>query len=282
MSTFCAKCGFPQSGSTAFCSHCGSAVASAAPPMTPPASASGLKIVLAIVACLGVAGIAAMAGLYYLGHRVKEAVVHQAAANGVDLTSITNPASSSPRAPAVKVRPVCDYLPKDEASKIIGEPIERAVVKDSMCVYYGPPGLSAELARAKLSNTVQRAGKGNGPINVSDFESIEQIARDAGLGGDSSGEKESPLLMIGVEPDGGPKMTAIAASNAIFSGIFQAADAKGATFGQQLHLGDKAVRLPKLGLNVLRGDILVRVIPGPISDGDNKSIEIARLLLGRI
>ena len=70
-------------------------------------------------------------------------------------------------------------------------------------------------------------------------------------------------------------MTALAAANGIFGGIFRAAEGQNAApgdkrctptcFGANVPgLGDRALRLPKLGLNVLQGEILVRVIPGPL------------------
>ena len=89
--------------------------------------------------------------------------------------------------------------------------------------------------------------------------------------------------MLGVDPDGRAQMTALTASGAIFGGIYKAAEAKGMAFGGEVpNLGDKAVRLPKLGLNVLQGEILIRVIPGPFPDSDKKAIEIARIVLPRI
>jgi len=285
MAAFCMKCGFPQSGSNAFCSKCGASVSATAAPMAPPGSGSGLlKLVVVVVVFLGLAGVAAVAGLYYVGHRVKQAVVQKAAENGVDLSSITSPTSSAPHARKVKVRPMCEYLSRDEAAKVLGEPVERAVVMDSMCVYYGPAGLSANLAREQTTQTMKRMEKGGG-VSVTELESFEQVARDLGLAGGSqpAGESEAPLLMVAVHPDGRAQMTALMASNAIFGGIYKAASEGGATFSREIpNLGDKAVRMPKLGLNVLQGDTSISVIPGPVPNGDEKAIEIARMLLGRI
>jgi len=47
-------------------------------------------------------------------------------------------------------------------------------------------------------------------------------------------------------------------------------------------LGDRAVRLPKMGLNVLPGETLVRVIVGPVPDAKAKTIEIAREVLKKL
>jgi hypothetical protein len=288
MASFCQKCGFPQSATSAFCPQCGSqhaaGPASPAPPPAPlpAASGSGLKVVLVVLGCLAVAGVAAIGGLYYVAHRVKQAVVQKAAENGVDLSSITSPVSHS-AAPRRRMRKPCDYLSKDEASRLIGEPIEKAGVQDEMCVYYGPAGLSTKLAQDRMSATIQHVQKPDAQLDVSEFEGIEQFAKSMGFGGDTGGNNELPLLMVGVDPDGKAQMTALTATKAIFGGMVKGSDAKGMTFGSEVpNLGDKAVRLPKLGLNVLQGEILIRVIPGPFPDANAKTIDVARTVLPRI
>ncbi len=47
-------------------------------------------------------------------------------------------------------------------------------------------------------------------------------------------------------------------------------------------LGDKAVFMPKLGLNVLQGGTFLRIIPGPFPDSDAKTIAVARAILPKI
>ena len=47
-------------------------------------------------------------------------------------------------------------------------------------------------------------------------------------------------------------------------------------------LGDRAVRLANLGLNVLQGNTLIRLIPGPIPDANDKAIAIARAILPKL
>ena len=55
------------------------------------------------------------------------------------------------------------------------------------------------------------------------------------------------------------------------------------TFGGNVpNLGDKAVRLPKLGLNVLQGEILIRIIPGAFPDANAKIVDVARTVLPRL
>ena len=267
MSNFCIQCGFPLGASNTFCPKCGTRH-SAAAPATPAASSNGLKIVLVVVGCLGLAGVAAVAGLYYIGHRVKQAVIERAAENGVDLKSIPSPAAHSNTA-HVKAGKQCDWISTNEISSIIGEPIERAEAKDEMCAYYGPPGLAGKLAEKRTADTMKRIQQPDPHFDSGGLEALGP------MGGD-----DAPLLMLAIEPDGRPQFTAIMASHAMFSGIFKAAEAKGASFGGVIpDLGDKAVRLPQLGINVLKGDAFIRVIPGPIPEGNAKAIVVARALL---
>ena len=167
MASFCSNCGFPLGAGIAFCSKCGTrhAVAAAAQPMAAPAapaaavkSSSGLKILLFVLGFCVLFGVAAVGAVFYIGHRVKQAVVEKAESYGVDLGSIaqTAAAPSSGRNSAAKKMP-CDFLSKEEAASLLGEPIERATVSEQSCVYYGPPGLAAKLAQANTSDMMKQA-----------------------------------------------------------------------------------------------------------------------------
>jgi hypothetical protein len=81
-----------------------------------------------------------------------------------------------------------------------------------------------------------------------------------------TGSGEMPLLMLVVSDENARSVMAPQnANNALFSGIFKAAepDAKGAQFGGQI-------------------DTLIRIIAGPVPDADAKSIDLARLVLKRL
>ena len=215
-----------------------------------------------------------------MAHRVKQAVVQKAAENGVDLSAITSPVPHSSDFHA-KVRKPCDYMSTYEVSKVIGQPVERESAQENMCLYYGPPGLAAKLAEERMSGAMKKA-EGGQSMEVSDFESMDEFVKKFApeMVHDNG---ETPLLMIVVNHDGREAFTALAASNAIFSGIFKAAEAKGISFSHEVPgLGDKALRMPKLGLNVLKGDVVVSVMPGPIADSNAKSIQIARTVLERL
>ncbi len=301
MANFCQKCGFPQSAASAFCSQCGaqnagavtSPVAQQAP--RPSSGGSALKIVLVVLVCLFMAGAAAIGGLYYVGHKVKQAVLQKAAENGVDLSGITSPVSSA-NAPKTKLRKnVCEYLSKEEASRLIGEPVESAEPRDLSCLYTGPAGLAAKLAQQQGDAEFKKAeAPGAKPDAIAITNAVDQIASTAAAESGMMGANgEWPLLIVGVDPDGKPQMTALAAANGIFGGLFRAAEGQNAApgdkrctptcFGANVPgLGDRALRLPKLGLNVLQGEILVRVIPGPLPGADQKTIDVARVVLRRL
>ena len=239
---------------------------------------------MVVLACLGLLGVLAIGSLWYIAHRVKNAVIEKAQENGVDLRSIVPPDKTSHN--RHKTHKPCDLLSKEEASSLLGEPIVRSEFRDAACVYNGPAGLAAQLAQENAAKTFKQLQTPSSKIGGMEVASaVEQLAGSMGAGQDGNGG-EMPMLMLAVDDDGKPQMTALNASNAIFSGIFNAADpehkAQGLTSAQIKGLGDQAVRIPKLGLNVLQGETIVRVIPGPIPDADAKTIDIARVVLKKL
>lgn len=296
MARWC-ECGFPQSPSSSFCPHCGGRLQGAAstpvpvqpvyspPPLAPaaaPRSSSGLKILMVVLVCFAMLGVAVVGGLYYVAHRVKEAVVEKAATYGVDLSP--SPSSSTTSAPP-RVHKACDLLSSREVAQLLGEPIERTVDQGEACLYFGPPGLSSQLAQQQASNTFRRAqAPGSSVTGTEVANSVDQLVNNLGAGtGQTGSGGEMPLLMLIVGSDGKTQMTALEASRAIFSGIGRGSGEKGMSMGADIPgLGDRAMRLPKLGLNVLQGDTLVRIIAGPVPDADAKTVEVARAVLPRI
>ena len=296
MASFCSGCGFPQAANVTFCPNCGArqqTAGSAPPPLQQPApstapatmapakTGSGLKILLVLVAFLAVAGIAAIGGLWYLGHRVKQAVVEQAKAYGVEMPK-ASPAHSS-ASPARLPKP-CDFLSNEEVAKLIGEPIERSQAQPQEgCWYFGPAGLSTKLANEQVAGAVKsfQTPSNDGADAVS---ALQRMGDTVGAGEQANNNgAEVPLLMLIVDPDGQAQMTAISASNALFGGLFKAAGAKGVNMTAEIPgLGDRALRLPKLGLNVLKGEVLIRIVPGPVPDAETKSINVARAVLAKL
>lgn len=294
MDSFCGHCGFPQSGNSSFCPNCGGRLSNAAgspppsPPVytPPPAAAAGaktgsstaLKIVLVLLVVFGVGAAAVIGGVYYVAHKVKQTVVQKAATYGVDLSS------SSPSVESAKARPLpkaCDLLSRQEASSLLGEPIERTAAPNTdACFYYGPAGLGAQLAQQQAASTFQRAGAPGSNVSAGEVTTaMEQLLNNSGISPVQPGG-EMPLLILIVGNDGKAQMIAMKATGAIFGGI--TADAKGANVAVNVPgLGDDAVRMVKLGLNVRKGDDLLRLITGPVPDANAKSVEIARIVLQR-
>ncbi len=291
MASFCSGCGFPQAANVVFCPNCGArhqgATAGPAPaavqqaPTRPAGMSAGMKVLLTLVVLIMLAGVAGIAGVIYVGHRVKKAVVEQAKAYGVELPSET--ARHTASAPVHLPKP-CDLLTKQEAATLLGEPIERSETSQEGCLYYGPAGLSATLAKAQFSSSMSAMQTPGSNVGASEMATAaEQMVGSMGAAqGMPGSEGELPLLMVVIDPDGKAQMTALTAGKALFNGLFKAADAKGLSMGGEISgLGDRAVRMPKLGLNVLKGEVLVRIIPGPVPDADAKTIAVARTVLGK-
>jgi hypothetical protein len=299
MAAFCSNCGNALGVNSAFCGKCGAAAGNRpnAPGAAPPAAANyqpavsgsgggtALKIIIILLCVLVVGGVAVVGGVYYLAHRAKQIIVQKAAEEGVDLNSIGNASASGESGRRHLPKP-CEVLSKERVAELIGQPIERAERQDAMCLYYGPSGLSAKLAQEQASGTFNRAQAPRSTVGGTEVaNSVDQLVNSlAAQSGQTGSGGESPLLMIGLDADGKAQMTAVTATRAIFDNLGKAADGKGGLgFGADIPgLGDKAVRVPKLGLNVLAGETLIRIIPGPIPDSDNKTIAVARAVLPKI
>jgi len=290
MAGFCGSCGFPLGASSTFCSKCGvrQAAANSLPPqpvtqpLSVPTGGSGFKILMVVLVCLGAAGFAAVAGVWYVAHRVKEAVVQKAEENGVDIKGIIPPKKTSFL--PTRHRKACEYLSKEDASSLLGEPVERTEYQDSACLYIGPPGLGAKLGEEQSSNAIKKIQTPS-PNGNDTAKTVDDLINGLGAAtGQMSTGEETPLLILVIDYDGRPQMTALNASKALFGGIFKAADPKGkAGFATAIQgLGDQAVRFPKLGLNVLAGETFIRVVVGPVPDADPKSIAIARAVLKQL
>lgn len=287
MPNFCTYCRFPLTPGVSFCPQCGRQLgvaqnAPAAPVATSGGGSSAIKILLIVVVCLGVLGVGAIAAGYYMVHRVKEAVVAKAESYGINPSSIPSPIPTS-SASHSKVYKPCEMLPKGDASNLLAEPIERAEMVDGSCMYYGPAGLAEKLASQNTAEMMNQARSG-AKLNGGDV--ADTVTKMMGAAAAKSGENgakggDVPLLTLLIDPDGRPQMTAVATSKNIFGGI--GAGSGGGGLGSNIpNLGDQAILLGPLGLNVLKGDTLIRVIVGPVPGAKEKSVAIARALLPRI
>ncbi len=295
MASFCSGCGFPQGPNATFCPNCGTRVPGApgSAPVTapiPPAAvapaagtSNGLKIVLVLVAVLGLFAVAAIGGMYYVAHRVKQAVVEKAKEAGVELPSLT--AAHSSATPRHIPKP-CQVLSNSEVSELLGQPIERSEMQEESCNYYGPPGLTAKLASEHAGSMMQKVKKQGGDVSGNELMgTLGEVANSIGAQQGGFGSRgDAPFLMLMLDPDGKAQMAALAVSKSLFNGMVNAADnKKDLSMGSEVpNLGDRAIRLQRLGLNVLKGELLIRVMTGPVPDSDAKSIEIARAVLKKL
>jgi hypothetical protein len=258
--------------------------------LPPGKKGSGLKILAFVLVFFVLAAVATVGGLYYAAHRLKQAVVEKAASAGLDLNSISSPVTSG-TASKIRTYKACDLLSKTDAAAMLGEPIDRMEDQGPTCLYYGPAGLSGKLAQkgtANLMNQIQQPGAQVNGNDVADSLSklMGGLAAQAGAAGGGAAPGSSgdvPLLTFIVDGDGKPQMTALTASKAIFGGIGRAASGGTQGFGADIPgLGDRAVRLANLGLNVLQGNALIRLIPGPVPDANDKTVAIARAILPKL
>jgi hypothetical protein len=175
---------------------------------------------------------------------------------------------------------------------MLGEPIERIEDQGDTCLYYGPAGLSGKLAQKGTANLMKQIQQPGAQVNGNDLaDSLSKLmgglAGQAGAAGGGAAPGSSgdvPLLTFVVDgEDGKPQMTALTATKAIFGGIGKTASGGTQGFGADIPgLGDRAVRLANLGLNVLQGNTLIRLVPGPVPDANAKTIAIARAILPKL
>jgi hypothetical protein len=276
MANFCRNCGAPLGANFAFCPQCRTPaaggvnpMAAAGAPLAPAAkSGAGMKILLVILCVLAVGGVAVVGGLFYVAHRVKQAVAAKASEYGVELPSR---GTGSSAASIELFRHPCDLLTKEDAASLLGEPIDRTEVRTGSCLYYGPVGLSARLGKESMSTMVNKPNASTDGAEVAD--TVDRFLKSAAAQADANGDY--PLVTVMVLEDGRAQMAAISAGKALFSGL------KGA--GEEIPgLGDRSIRLANMGLNVLKGDILIRILPGPVPGANRKCVALARVMLPRM
>ena len=289
MAGFCGNCGFPLGANSGFCPNCGTRQSGMAggpvpaaqvpqPPAPPVAakSGSGLKILMILLAGFLAIAILTVGALFYAAHRVKQAVVEKAASYGVDLHSSPSPSPSVRNAHHVST---CELLSKEEAAQLLGEPVDRTEDQAGTCLYYGPSGLSEKLAREGAADTFKRAQAPGSDVGGGEIADTMTKLLGSVAAAQQPGGGDAPLLILAVEwSDGKAQMTALSILNA---GVARSEAVKGGV-ADIPNLGDRAIRLGNLGLNVLKGDALIRIVPGPVPDANGKAIALARAILPKV
>ena len=231
--------------------------------------AASLLIVFVVLGTLALAG---GLGVYYVYHRVK-AFAHR---TGID--SVVNEVRSSQPSSGVSAQTarlpadICQLLSKQEASALIGEPIDHTRLDSKSCLYIGPPGLSQRLASQGMGNVIHSPDKPEKGTDVAN--AVTNLMNSVAAANSPGGE--APLLIVGVDGDNGrAAMTAMAALKTGMSGFAGAA--------QEIpNLGDRAIRVGNLGLNVLKGNAMLTIHIGPVPGASIKDIAIAQAILPRI
>jgi hypothetical protein len=256
--------------------------------------------VLVVVCCLAVGATVVVGSVFYIAHRVKEAVVQKAQANGIDLHSLGNSdTNSANQRPLPKA---CSLLSKEDVSRLIGQPVERAEVKYQACEYYGPSGLSEKLAEQEAANQVQRA-KTSGVDPKTKAIEVQRMLRRMGAqsgngeAGATGSGGELPLLVVELSANGKAAMAALAFTKAIFGA---ASNAEAGSQGENTKaaegksgadvfvgasvegLGDKAMWTPMSGLCVLKGDTFIKINPSLFPDSNAKAINVARAVISKL
>jgi hypothetical protein len=274
MANFCGSCGSPAAANKPFCPHCGTPQ-QAVPPATPrpqaaPAPAKGssagkilLILFVGFLALVTLAG----AGIWYAAHKIKQAAVAKAHELGVELPSGHDTRS-------LAHLQVCEILSVEQASALLGKPVQRSEKTTDGCLYFGAPGASAHLADDQFSQVVNHSAKNRAKADNEAAAIADAITNLASAAGARYGI-DAPLLTVIVSNDGRTQMAALSASRALFKGIPGATD-------EVPNLGDRAFLLANLGLNVLAGERLLRVVPGPVPSPKEKSMAVAQFLLPKI
>jgi hypothetical protein len=220
-----------------------------------------------VLVVLGFFAILAGAGIWYAAHRIKQAVI--AKAHAYQERIITGDTTGIH---------VCELLPKETIAHLLALPVDRADGEGHECRYYGPPGLSSKLAKQQMAGVTESNTHGRNTVDPEQVANAvsnlaASMSRAAGL--DPSVETDAPLLIVIIQSDGKAQMAALSTTKALMS-KFQGAGA------EVPNLGDRAIRLGNLGLNVLKGNTIVRIVPGPVPDANEKSILVAREVLPRL
>lgn len=263
MAGFCGKCGSPLDDVQAFCARCGTPVSgppprpAAAAPAPPPAarppavspaapaksSNTLLKVLLAFVIIIFVLGAVGIAGVWYVGHRIKQKV------HDMGLDQVSSVANDH-RGPALAVNP-CSLLSKSDvaaATKMDVVRAETAEDSDTTCEY-SVMGNYVDLIAKHVSLLHKEE------TTDSQRQMLETFAKAIGHSNDADQSVprhpgESPVLIFSVDNNNAAAQMSI--SRATLGRL-----GPGAT--NIPSLGDEAFDLGNAVMMVRKGDRIVRI-----------------------
>jgi hypothetical protein len=258
---FCQNCGKPLAAGAAFCTHCGAA----APPAS-QASKKGTgpgKVLLIVGGVLLLAGVLAVAGLFYAGQKLKQKVEN---ASGVPETAYRARRAADP----------CSLLPAAEAARVTGFQVERAESRDDVCRYFGTAGRAAEEGRAQAEEAMRRMRANEPKDGAESARAMEDLMKGLAAAGASGQSGEVLRITVKYGDEARQEESAVRMALGLMGA---AADAKGS---QLEGVGDRAYLLPMaVGLHMAKGDAYV-MIEGPAAPGREVLIAAAKAIAGKL
>ncbi|MGB2644768.1 MAG: zinc ribbon domain-containing protein [Candidatus Acidiferrum sp.] len=266
MAGFCGKCGSPLDDAQAFCARCGTSVSGAparpsaqtsAPALLqaarPPAASTVapakssntlLKVLIAFVIVIFLLGALGIAGVWYVGHRIKQKVHDM----GLDEVSST---SNDHRGPALSVNP-CSLLAKADVAQAAKMDVVRAeTAEDSVTTCkYSVIGNNVDLVSKHISLLHKDE------TTDSQRQMMETLAKSIGHGNDADQSAprhpgESPILIFTV--DNNSAVAQMNLSRATLGRI-------GPGLTTIPSLGDDAFDIGNALIMVRKGDRVIRIV----------------------
>lgn len=258
---YCENCGKPLAAGAAFCTHCGAAAAAPAPQAGKKAAGPG-KVLLIVGGVLLLAGVLAVAGLFYAGQKLKQKVEN---AGGVP-----EPAYRARRADP------CSLLPAAEAARVTGFQVDRAEGDGDVCRYFGTAGRAAEEGRAQAEEAMRRMRTNEPKSDAESARAMEDFMK--GLAAAGASGQSGEVLRVTVKYGDEARQEESAVRMAL--GLMGAAS--GAKGSQLEGIGDRAYLLPMaVGLHMAKGDAYV-MIEGPAAPGREVLIAAAKAIAGQL
>ena len=122
---------------------------------------------------------------------------------------------------------------EEDASNLLGEPIERTDIMDAACLYYGPPGLAVKLGAQDTSDMMAKAKAGRtqngGDMADTVTKMLGAVAANPGKGSPGRGTSASDLPRRSRRPPANDRRCRY---ERIFGGI--GADSKGGGLGADI------------------------------------------------
>jgi len=299
MSRYCGTCGVPLADQATFCGGCGAkntpsgqtpqyqpvqpyvppqtAAASAPAGATAPAKSNALlKVAIGALAVIVLGGVAAVAGVMYIGHKVIQkahAALGDKASDAGGVGSLLKPGGDSAGDSTIKGDP-CRFLSIADVSHAIGVAIIRTEAKgDEGCMYiaHGDP---ADMTSKHMASMVANQAKANGQVVDAKQQQMMQQITGAFFKQQESSDKnlaaeaaKGEVIVLAVSFESSAAKMAMKFSKAAFDHVKQGVpgasgtnSAEQAGTGDLSGLGDEAYEVGGTMLMVRKGDTLAQFL----------------------